>query len=666
MNRVSLVFRAICPVLICCLLTACGAPSSQLRAPTTLPRADAGHTNWLEQHALLARADRNLLGSATWPKSDGSVEMAAGSGVWLLVRPQTLTTGRGASFLAEISRPETLSLFTQLGLSGIYLDNLRPSGGLWKDDRETLEVDSDITTTNLADDTGTPEALQQFIKRATASNLLLGGELVPPFTGTGPDFLLATQNLRAWPRVYGMWSVPRDKWNLLPDLPTANGNTPPSVAALPASGVTSLHGLGVLPTLSSINNTQFWAVTGEVSGYDGVTRRWVYRALRSPSRPILCWPDVAGQAQRIMMGLVPDTVGNGQVRMAGIGLEAGQAQYADTSNPSAVSDMLRQLRRTVHANGAVLAQRDRLPADTLTSQMEAGADFVLDSVSAPLAEYALLTGDAAPLRAAFDEAVLKNVDQRRLIRPLTLTSGVRFSEAGLPDALGHYTNSWSAAVDLRGGTVSVPGMAAMRAGLVPGPELLAAAGENRKKVQPLHEMLLMFRGGLPGILEITGQDLAGIVCSPLNLKEYPKLTADTVQTLPAWGLDDHVLASNRRGVPTGTALYQSIPKQLRDPESFVWSVIRMSKIRADHGIAKGTLIGRPLVSRGSSMAALTQLPDNSHLLTVVNFSDTEVVENLLPLAGRTAQNLWTGDAEPIVGNTSLTLPPFSCKLLRLR
>lgn len=666
MRKASSFFRLICPVLACCLLIACAPSSGSRREAVTLPRADAGHTNWLEQHALLSKADRNLLGSATWPLATKSVELPAGSGVWLLTRPQTLTGGRGASFLAELSRPDSLSLFAQLGLAGVYLDNIRPSGALWRSDREALEADNDLTTAALADDVGTAEALQQFAKRARDNKLLIGGELIPPFTGTGPDFLLATQNLRAWPRVYGMWSVPRDKWELLPDLPAARGNTAPALAILPAQAVTGLRSLGVVPELGSVNNTQFWAVTGEVSGYDGVTRRWLYRALRSPLRPILCWPDISGEAQRIMLGLVPDTVLDAHVQLAGVGLEAGQAQYAGADNHSAVPDMLRQLRRVVHAQDAVLAQRDRLPASTLAAQMDAGADFVMDSLSTPLAEYAVLTGDAAPLREAFDQALRQNVEQRRLIRPLTLSNGVRFAEAGLPDALGHYTNNWADAVDLRGGAVSLPAIAAMRAGLTPGPELLAAAGDNRKKIQPIHEMLLQFRGGLPGILEITGQDLAGSIGNPLGLKEYPGLAADTLQTLPAWGLDEHVLPSNRRGVPTGSTVYMPIPKQLRDPESFVWSVIRMSKIRADLGIANGTLIERPLVSRGSSMAALTQLPDKSLLLTVVNFSDTEVQENLLPLVGRTAKNLWTGATEPTTGGGALTLPPFTCKLLHLR
>lgn len=661
-HRFPTLLQLLCLLAFCALF---GCAPGAASKPDRVPRADAGYTHWLEQQALLTQAERALTPLTGWPETPRRVDLgAAGSGLWLLLQPQSLVTTQGNTLFAELAKPETIVLFKQLGLDGIYLDSIRPSGFAWRTSRSVMEADSDATAAGLADgiipDTMKGEAasapLRALADLLATHHMALGASLVSPFTGAGPDFLLASQGVRWWPHLFGMTSIPRALWATLPELPAVSGNAPPSVALLPAAAMPSLQSAGLLPTASKEKNLP-WAVTGEMTGQDGVTRRWLYRALHTPTRPVLCLTNPSDTARRLLYGAAVETARNANLRLAGVSMEAAP----EVELPEA----LRFLRQTAHTYGAALVQRDRLPVDSLPTQLE-NADLVFDSLTAPQAEYALLTGNTAPLQQAFDAALKQGLDQRRLLRPLTLTEGMNFAAADLEStALQPYADTWGRVAWLGNGTarLSLPGLAALRAGLVPGPELMAAASESRAKMQPLHELVLLFRGGLPGRLHVTGQDLAGTLYNPLALKDYPELTPDVPQSLPGWGLDSHITPSNTRGVPAGVTVYRSIPDQMGDPSSFVWTVARLSELRRTHGIADAVVESRPVTANPGSIALLLRLPDNTLLLNVANFSDKTVQESFPLLSGRTAQNLWNNG---VMSGTTVTLPPFTCKWLRIR
>lgn len=660
--------------LFCLCVSGLSGCLSAKSTDNKVPRVDAGYTHWLEQQSILGTTERLLTGAGGWATGAGratlgsggsanslSSEAEVGSGIWLLVQPQNLSLPNGRSVLSALNDPETLVAYDQLGLSGLYLDTPTSTGAMWQPRRASIEADTDITVSTLAEDMGQPAEWNALSASLLGRKIRFGTTILSTFTGAGPDFLLAMQNVRQWPAAYGLINVPREHWKLLPAMPPMQENGPPDLLLLSAEKATELQRVGLLPTQVNAAAGLGWGVTGEAKGHDGVTRRWVYRMQDTPWRPVLFWDDPTATARRMITGFATETLRRPGVGVAGIHLRAVEGA------PEMIASMLRDLGRLVHGEGALLVQRDRLQMDTLKAQADFGVDLMLDSVTTPSLEYAMLSGDATPLREALDDSLRLSIDHSRLLRPLTMSGGVNFTGSGLnPEVLTPYRAVWGTVLPMRNGRIqaTLPALAAMRAGLAPTPELMAASGENRKKMLPIHMMALQFRAALPGVLELTGQDLMGILYNPLGLDEYAELLPDAQISLPGWGMGDRVPPSNLRGVPTGVTLYPPLMRQLGEPDSFADVVRRMAQIRKETGVSQGQVVARIQTKSPGSAAVISKLPDGGYLLVVINATDKVVLEELAfpPEASGLKKDLWNG-TDISAGTVTFKLDPFACRLL---
>lgn len=667
----NLLFSLLAAGLVACV----GTPQK----PNSVPRVDAGYTHWLEQQSFLGSSggSGNPAGATSgWGASaPSSVALPPDdTRIWLLIQPQSLITPLGRSVLESLADPEAVFVYEQLGISGLYIDTPISTGAMWQPHRASIEADTDPTGPGLADDMGDAKSWDKLAQTLAARNMTLGTSLLSPVTGTGPDFLLALQNTRQWPMAYGLIDVPREHWGLLPVMAPPEENAPPALMALSLDKEAALRNAGLLP--QDMQTNEFsplrWAVTGEAKAHDGKTRRWIYRMANTPWRPVLHWDDPTATARRMMTGAAQEALSRSGVHMVGMHLRAME------ESPEALGSLLRDMSRMSKRRGAALAQRDLLPLPLLKVQQESGADLMLDSVTAPGVEYALLTGDAGPLRAAVDASLALGIDHSRLLRPLTLSNGIDFTLLrGLTasgssalaidtDPVSDYRGAWGSVLPMRPGRLqaTLPALIAMRAGLAPTPEIMAASGENRNKLLPLHLAVLQFRAGLPGTLEITGQDLMGVLYNPLGLAEYPTLLPESPVSLPGWGPGEHTAPSNVRGVAAGVALYPPLIRQAGEPDSFVATLKRMAQIRKETGLAGGQVVARIPTTTPGVVAVLSRTTTGGHFLTVINLGTSLVDESIVlpPEAGNPKHDAWSGKA--ISGGTiTLRLPPITCRLL---
>ncbi len=638
-------------------------------APERLPRADPGSTAVLERRSMLRAATgttRIVSGSAlAWRRPLDPVpspRLLHGSAVWLFVRPQTLIT-RARSAAAELALPEHLALFAELGIAGLFVAPWETSGRSLRPERAAWEPDTDIVGLEPDPGAGTEQELRDLAAGAARWGMLFGSAAPPFLTGTGPDFSLALRAAGDWPGLY-----------VLVELPDSDA-LPAGPGRLDSGQVETLRARGLLPAEPDFEPPAGWAVTGPEPGTDGRTRRWAYLFHESLFRPILNPEDPSGAARRLLSaGIIRQT---GLRRLFAVGLHLGPLRYLHTGRTrdaaappepglSTVQTLAREIRR--YGGAAILSEQ--VPPAWGPALMRTDCDLLTDWVTRPAAEYALLSGDAGPLRRALDRSLRDGTDHRRLLRPASSARPLEdrlLSGAG-PDApLRSFVElagpAWSRALPRQGRDMqaALPALAAIRAGHAP--ETVSPA--DARTIRPLHEAVILFRAGLPGVLALSGQDLAGMVRFPEPPGE--PLPCGPWPVLPAWSPAADAPASTAGGLARGLAVYPPPTGRRAERNELCAGIARLTELRRRTGVASGTLSARPDTVHPGSAAVLVRLPDGNLLLTAVNFSDKVVREtfsrprNTLPRARDLLRqtDLVVADAQ-----FTLKLRPFECRMVR--
>jgi maltose alpha-D-glucosyltransferase/alpha-amylase len=84
------------------------------------------------------------------------------------------------------------------------------------------------------------------------------------------------------------------------------------------------------------------------------------------------------------------------------------------------------------------------------------------------------------------------------------------------------------------------------------------------------------------------------------------------------------------GLPKAQTLYGPLPKQLKDQNSFASILKDMLRIRKEYGIDLAEVVAVPSVKNKGVFLLVMQLPsDEKVAITAINFSQTQVVENLI-------------------------------------
>ncbi len=630
--------------------TSTSAPPEDGRDSSGLLRANPGYIQWLERQSLLHKAPEltAVVTGSSLPWNAPSTAADVGpllerADVWLDFAPLRTAWEDDAPVLAQVDARNLPARWAGAGLRGLFLTAAADSGAAWDAEGAFAELGRDTVGFDFSPAVGNDEAYTALENRAAAAGMLLGGEIPSTAAGLGPDFFLAMRGVRDYPGLFLMVEVPADAWPMLPPSLSDAGN---AGRPLSPDATAELARRAVIPPAFAQDVTPLpgrtggWAATAEIVGVDGVARRWVYRYAGTPRRPVLNWDDPSGAARRVLAAGVIRQVGLLHQPLVGLSVEALWGQdpaLADAwgrltgDSPEPALSALRALGRDVRRYGSWSLLRDRLPVRLLPAVQAAGVDFAADTVLSPALEYALLSGNAAPLETAIDASLAAGVDHARLWRqsadgttlpsPPDGTAGV-----ALPD-------DWRALLVTPQDRLhaTAPVLAAVAAGLTPAQArtlgYLAVGGnkaatddirmEQIRNMRAAHVLQLAFRALQPGLLFVSGPDLSGALFAPEG------------GDLPlAWTPDGSNRTTTRQGLPVAVQMYPSLDAQLREEHSFASELRQLAELRRQTRVAQGSLVARADMADPAAAGVLTALPDGDYLLTAGNFSGSSFVTDV--------------------------------------
>lgn len=721
-------FRILPVCLLCLSLAACAAAEPSvpraLRSDkdVELPRAHPGYVQWLEKQSILHQSEELIsVVSGTplvWGASGSAQHIAPllnAADVWLDFDPSRAALGgTGDSALAALPRALPPRLLASLGIRGIFLSSVAENAGGWNvapaSDGPSLESGAVIGmrfSPLAAAKDSIDEPSRDYVRLdeyCAKEGVILGGEILPGSTGMGPDFHLARMGLSRYADLYMMVEAPREIWPLLPAAKVqkssgaSSGNSAKDqgehsendtdVAPLPASSIAELIRRGMLPPAFS-RDTQSalprggWAATAPLTGTDGVTRRWIYRYADTPRILPLHWDAPRASARRAFSASI--------IRQAGLlhqpllrinltnmaGLEAASpGTFSPEPAPSALAALSRDIRR--YGGWSLLG--DFVPPAMLAEVQRRGVDFASDSITSPALEYALLTGDADPLRRNLDASLTAGVDHARLWRS-TPGKALPLGQEWLPTGSAPLRTQLAKVSPLWAGRI----MQQSPSGLVllaPAPTLAAAAAglppdqvsDTNRAMLDAHLLQIAFRAFQPGLLALSGHDLAGSVQTGVIQKEKDQTASGDGGVPVAWNMAGSS-AFSPAGLPARSA-YPPLELQQRLPDSFAARLEQITRIRKKTGIAQGVFLGRAKTGgeaagreADSTVACVSRLPDASLLLVAGNFSPRASATALvLPenAAAVQAEELITGHGVAVSGrNMRLLMEPWGFRVVRL-
>ncbi len=650
------------------LFSACsGSTPSRTRAAndaTTLPtaagRADPGYIQYLERQSMLGsqvELARIVSGSqlawqrqAAEPDPKGLLRL---SNSWLHVHPLTVLPESKRSVFNQLASAALWQNLGKSGIRGLYVAPTGGAGAIWAYGRNATMSGEDIIQYHFSETAGDDGEYRRMLTSANMNRGILGTDLVPASTGLGPDFFLATRNLRSFPGIYCMVEIPQNLWPELPPAPSqwrGEALSPAQLSSLAAKGI--LPG-GIRQDGLAFGRRGGWAVTGEIHGVDGLARRWAYRYDGSPDRPILNWEDPSSAARRVFSGSAIQQVGLLGNALVGLrlsalyGLEAASPGTAPVPAYEPAIDAAHSLSREVRRYGGWTWLRDEAPLPVLRRILAGGPDFALDSVTSPGAEHAMLTGDATLLRTMLDEALRQGLDMRRLAHAMPGPDGISYALPHLAE-LGarHGVPSESrltpqAALELRGRAQTA--MAAMAektqtetpkgksiapvkdetlyttsAGLM---AMALGAGspdavekDMTPEIMKGHLLLAFFKALQPGLFVLSGQDLAGTLSlSWQSMVDAPQKWDVSLSSRGAYSLADSSVSVmvTGQGMARAKTVYPSFGVQTQDPASFISRMGRMLALRDRLNVAQGRLYGRFLTNNSGTVALAILLPSSS-------------------------------------------------------
>ena len=398
-----------------------------------------------------------------------------------------------------------------------------------------------------------------------------------------------------------------------------------------------------------------WAVTGEVRGADGKPRRWLYRYAGNVLRPVLLWQDPSGQARRVLSAAVIRHTGLQQQTLAGLHLEAvmGLDVPPDGGAPSPRDQLapgleaLDALAREIHRYGGWAMQADILPPSLTPLIQRAPVDLTRDTVTSPAAEYALLTGDAAPLASLLRQSMNSGVRQEGLARGLHQWQGVDWRPLrDLPGGEALFQRACRLAGlhdDEYFWPTTPAGLA--REALGRKPDAVPARDRRDAELEEACLLLLAWRVGLPGLAFVSPQELQGALPLP---KSTPG-TAASAGLVPL--LEPETAAGEVEPAPLA---FGPLSEELRLPRSPASIMARLLHARAVSGVARGRLL-RVVSGPAGTLATVTRLPDGSCWVLAANFGSASATLRIpLPVSGA-AQDIVEQTSLAVQGGLTVTL-----------
>lgn len=393
-----------------------------------LPRADSRFIGWLEKESVFnAVAEKIKIVSGTqfaWNFSaskHNKENILAVSPVWLQFNPYRIISGGKQSPL-KLFGSNTL-LLKKASIYGIYP---YPTKGTSFESLYAMPSDGNTAqdspiSLSVAKEIGTAAELYAL----AAGGVQTAGNILPASLGTGADFLLALHGVREYPGLFMMLEIPKQLWDILP--PSAQGSAfAPS--KLSAVQLETLYRAGLIPRhfcrdfFGDFPESGF-AASSEILGYDGVTRRWVYRYVNNPYTAVLNFYDPSFRAQRLISASIIEETGILKQGLVSVSVQDiwGQESLqgsADSAAPLTAAQparlTLETVNRSVHGYGGWTFCRDPLPPALIKTVQDAETDFAADTLLMPALEQALLTENNKPLLQAFAFLTQEKIDEQSL------------------------------------------------------------------------------------------------------------------------------------------------------------------------------------------------------------------------------------------------------------
>lgn len=522
---------------------------------------------------------------------------------------------------------------------------------------------------------------------------------MPTHSGFGPDFWLATRNYKDYPGLYSMVDIPEEHWGLLPAVNDIWGREHVSI-----DSAEELEALGFIPGVFSVADSDpdadswsGWSATAPIVGVDGETRRWVYAHVFKPRQPLYNWLDPTYAARRLNFGDLANNILNRGVPI--LRLDANTFLGLEPRDDSSMATIfLSSLAKVATTDIAMAArkiggftyQEFAGPLETLKEFAPSGADMSYDFFTRAQALYALIDGDALPLRLAHHFLLEAGVQANTLVHDLQNHDEITFQMFELGshgdfDFEGESLNGGELReqiLDTMRSTVgSQPynhlyrpeedGVATTYAGFI-APALgiddpYDASSSEVDLIRRGHLLLAHANAMIPGVFSFSEWDAVGAL--PIDLDSVPdELTeGGDIRWVNRGGVDLMGKSSDTTTavfeLPEAQTLYGSLPDQLEDPNSFMSRLKVMLDARQAYGIKDATMNAVPPVDDPSVAVLVMTLPDSGDLaITALNYGreSTSVVVDLTQIppgyeaevfAGVEAVDALSGDSAGTVNDS---------------
>ncbi len=644
-------------------------PSAPVKPDGPARGDNPAYVAWLEGQSMLRDAtelSRQLAGNPMlWahpfaqPDPRRAVRQA---GVWFTAYPLSQITADDQTFLGALGDAALWQAFAGIGIDAVHTGPLKLAGGIdgWE---QTPSIDGSFDRISMSIDPafGTDDEFRALCATAAANGGTVIDDIIPGHTGKGADFRLAEQAHADFGGIYHLIELPGQVWPLLPVVPTdadAVNLDPATEARLTEAGLIIGAMQRVIFYEPGVKETN-WSVTGEVTGVDGVVRRWAYLHYFKDGQPSINWLDPSLAGPRLVLGDAIHSLlelGSGGLRLDAngfLGVEksaAGPAWSEGHPLSRAANQLIGSLVRKV---GGFTFQELNLGMDDIRATSADGPDLSYDFVTRPAYQLALCTGDTEFLRLTFAEARAAGIDQASLVHALQNHDELTYE-------LVHFETHHAEDIyqlggkDYRGRDLAEHIRGQLRAVLT-GPQIsynarfvengiscttasVIAAGlgitdldaiepAQAEQIKTAHLLACRYSAWQPGVFALSGWDLLGAL--PLTREQVAGLIADgDTRWLERGAYDlmgtNPAAGTSTSGLPRARCLYGSLPAQLEDSSSFAAQLAQIIDARRASGIATAELLAVPEPPDPGLLILLSRADSGATLATVLNFSSAAV------------------------------------------
>lgn len=589
---------------LCLVLSACQSTRTAVHtADKSLPRADSRYIGWLEKESIFnASPEKIKIVAGTqfaWNFSAAKHEKSnilAVSPVWLQINPYKILQQDQTPLKMFVNNSKLLK---DEQIHGLYFYPTKDASfeDIHNSSSENRSKQYSPVSLGLSKEIGTKRELTQL----GSGQMYTAGNILPASLGIGADFLLALHGVREYPGLFMMVEVPKELWHILPQTSRENSFSP---TALADSELLPLKEAGIIPHgfyrdyFNDFPESSF-AVSNEITGYDGVTRRWLYRYVNNPYSVVLNFYDPSFQSQRILAASIIEEIGLLKQGIVSVSVQDiwGQESMQDKitaknllsplTYPQPALFTLESINRSVHGYGAWTFCRDNFAPEFIKILQNAQTDFVADTLLIPALEQAFLQENNTLLIKAFKFLQEQKIDEQ------SLWHGSHSCFSNTPYAHASLTQFIMQTVQLSEQDCSMLKKMQDNPLLRENNNILYNKFLQAKKLQTA---FLGFQSLLPGLNIIELQDSIGVINE--QEKYAPFQTRNNTNPL----------------------LFGSLSEQIHNPASSIDSLQKIWKLRQENTLHAAKIHTLFQTQNSKTFAVSLETPAKKKLLVCINLS----------------------------------------------